>query len=228
MTPSSYDSSHDNFDTDHTDNAAEFVRTDVDKLFDAVNKIETKLGMSTGDIVAGKVVKVQGKAVPAPGAGQDGMTWRYDHGTGAMVWTALTSTSLAGDLSGTTSEAVVEGMQEKPLPAPVAGDDGKAIVYDHGAGEWAYVDLPPGVQGATPTVASAATVTLPDNDVVKISGTTTITSITASWPGRRVVLIFTDVLTLTDGSNLKLVGNLVTAADIAITLACDGTSWFEA
>ncbi len=226
--PSSYDSSHDNFDTDHSDNATDLVRVEVDKLFDAVNKIETKLGLSTSDVVAGKVVKIQGKPVPAPGAPQDGMTWRYDHGTGAMIWTALSSTSLAGDLSGTTSEAVVEGMQEKPLPAPVSGDDGKAIVYDHGAGEWIYVEMPPSLQGATPTVASAANVTLPANDVVKISGTTTITSITASWPGRVVVLVFTDVLTLTDGSNLKLVGNLVTAADIAITLACDGTSWFEA
>lgn len=80
---------------------------------------------------------------------------------------------------------------------------------------------------ATPTVASATTITLPDDPVVKISGTATITSITASWAGRRVTLIFTGALTLTDGSNLKLAGDFVTVVDDAITLACDGSSWFE-
>lgn len=78
-----------------------------------------------------------------------------------------------------------------------------------------------------PTVASAATVTLPGDAVVTISGTTTITSITASWAGRRVTLIFSGALTLTDGSNLKLAGNFVTTADDAITLVCDGTNWVE-
>lgn len=86
---------------------------------------------------------------------------------------------------------------------------------------------PSELQGATPTVASAATVTLPENPVVKISGTTTITSITASWAGRRVTLIFTGALTLTDGGNLKLQGNFTSVADDAITLACDGTNWYE-
>lgn len=78
-----------------------------------------------------------------------------------------------------------------------------------------------------PTVASAATVTLPGDPVITISGTTTITSITASWAGRRVTLIFSGALTFTDGSNLKLNGNFVTTADDTITLVCDGTNWFE-
>lgn len=82
--------------------------------------------------------------------------------------------------------------------------------------------------GATPTIASAATVTLPADSVIKISGTTTITSITAGAAGRRVTLIFTGVLTLVDGSNLKLAGNFVTAVDDAITLVSDGTNWYEA
>lgn len=34
-------------------------------------------------------VTVRSKPIPAPGAGQDQMTWKYDHGTGAMVWVAL-------------------------------------------------------------------------------------------------------------------------------------------
>lgn len=78
------------------------------------------------------------------------------------------------------------------------------------------------------TVASAATVTLPNVGVVTITGTTTITSITAGTAGRRVTLIFAGALTLVDGSNLKLAGNLVTVADDAITLVSNGTNWYEA
>lgn len=80
-----------------------------------------------------------------------------------------------------------------------------------------------------PSVASAATVSLPfGSPVVKITGTTTITSLTApGHAGRRVTLIFGDVLTFTDGSNLKLAGNFTTAADATITLVCDGTNWYE-
>lgn len=80
-------------------------------------------------------------------------------------------------------------------------------------------------------VASAATVTLPlDRDVIQISGTTNITSVTAGAANanRRVTLVFSGVLTFTDGSNLKLAGNFVTAADASITIACvDGTNWVE-
>jgi hypothetical protein len=78
-------------------------------------------------------------------------------------------------------------------------------------------------------VASAATVTLPyHSDYFNITGTTTVTSVTASWIGRRVTLKFAGILTFTDGSNLKLNGNFVTSADDTITLVCDGTNWFEA
>lgn len=86
-----------------------------------------------------------------------------------------------------------------------------------------------GVSIPSTTVASAATVTLPmAPDTFHISGTTNITSVTASWPDRTVKLIFDGILTFTDGSNLKLAGNFVTTADDTITLVCDGTNWFEA
>lgn len=77
-------------------------------------------------------------------------------------------------------------------------------------------------------VASAATVTLPPDRVYfNITGTTNITSVTASWAGRRVVFRFAGILTFTDGSNLKLAGNLVTTADDTICLVCNGTNWYE-
>lgn len=79
-------------------------------------------------------------------------------------------------------------------------------------------------------VASAATVTLPDYDlgVINVTGTTGITSITATgMQSRMVTLTFAGILTVTNGSNLKLTGNFTTAAGSALTLACDGTNWYE-
>ncbi|HEY6731041.1 MAG TPA: right-handed parallel beta-helix repeat-containing protein [Solirubrobacterales bacterium] len=78
-------------------------------------------------------------------------------------------------------------------------------------------------------VASAATVTLPPlGSLFRITGTTNITSLTASWNGREVTLRFASTPTFTDGSNLRLAGNLVATADDTITLICDGTNWYEA
>jgi hypothetical protein len=77
-------------------------------------------------------------------------------------------------------------------------------------------------------VASAATVTLPVvGRYFDVTGTTSITSVTASWPGRVVTLQFDGALTFTDGSNLRLNGNYVTTTDDTITLISDGTNWHE-
>lgn len=82
--------------------------------------------------------------------------------------------------------------------------------------------------GVSSAVASAGTVTLPSiGSYFTITGTTNITSITASWIGRLVTLNFGGVLTFTDGSNLLLAGNLATTADDTITLRSDGTNWIE-
>ena len=100
-------------------------------------------------------------------------------------------------------------------------------VVDHRAGpRGVHGDLPP---PAAVTVASAATIAIAIGQrVVSISGTTNITSITATGhSGAVVTLIFAGILTFTDGSNLKLAGNFVTTADDTITLACDGTNWHE-
>jgi hypothetical protein len=80
-----------------------------------------------------------------------------------------------------------------------------------------------------PTVASAAALDLPMGRVIKVTGTTNITSISNIYePERVVTLIFADALTFTDGSNLRLAGNFVTTADDTITLACDETGlWYE-
>ena len=100
-------------------------------------------------------------------------------------------------------------------------------VQDHRAGPLGvHGDMPP---PAAVTIASAATIAIPlGQRVVTISGTTGITSITATGhSGTTVVLIFSGALTVTDGGNLKLAGNFTTTADDTLTLACDGTNWHE-
>ncbi len=71
--------------------------------------------------------------------------------------------------------------------------------------------------------------TLGDGTYFYITGTNNITSIAAasSTAGRLLVLRFADILTFTDGNNLKLAGNLATTEDDTITLICDGTNWYE-
>ena len=75
--------------------------------------------------------------------------------------------------------------------------------------------------------AGATLTLLPHSDFFVITGTNNITSVTASWPQRVVTLQFQGILTFTDGSNLKLAGNLATSADDTITIVCDGTDWYE-
>lgn len=86
-----------------------------------------------------------------------------------------------------------------------------------------------GTQGVD--TASASTVTLPQfGDTFVVTGTADITSITASWPGRIVTLLFSGTAAtngVVDGSNLKLAGNLAYTPDDALTLRCDGTNWYE-
>lgn len=84
--------------------------------------------------------------------------------------------------------------------------------------------------GAKGTVASVAgTITLPAGTFIDVTGTNTITSITATNAdiGRLVILKFTSTASLTDGSNLKLGGNFAGSADDTISLICDGTNWYE-
>ena len=77
-------------------------------------------------------------------------------------------------------------------------------------------------------VASTASMTLgSDGTFFDITGTTTITSITAKSAGSIVIMQFDGALQVTDGSNLKLQGNFTTAAESVLGLVSDGTNWFE-
>lgn len=85
-----------------------------------------------------------------------------------------------------------------------------------------------GLVGSGANVASAAAI-VPTGNLFHLTGTTNVTSITSTGinAGTVITIIFDDVLTFTDGSNLKLAGNFVTTADDTITLQFDGTNWYE-
>lgn len=85
-----------------------------------------------------------------------------------------------------------------------------------------------GLVGNGTNVVSANAI-VPTGNLFHVTGTTNVTSITSSGilAGTKVTIIFDGILTFTDGSNLKLAGNFVTAANSTISLAYDGTSWFE-
>lgn len=80
-----------------------------------------------------------------------------------------------------------------------------------------------------PTVASASPLNLPVNagDIFLITGTTNFSTLNPNWTRKKITLIFTNVLTVTDGASMKLNGNLVTAADTVLELVNDGTKWYE-
>lgn len=82
---------------------------------------------------------------------------------------------------------------------------------------------------AAPIISSAGILTLPQQwNIVSITGTTNITEIrTGGHSNRIVTLVFDDALTVTNGSNLRLASNFVTTANDTLTLACNGTNWFE-
>lgn len=77
-------------------------------------------------------------------------------------------------------------------------------------------------------VASAGAMTLGDDgNIFKVTGTTSITSITIKTAGTLVCIYFEGILTVTDGSNLDIQGDFITYAGASIVLASDGTNWVE-
>lgn len=110
----------------------------------------------------------------------------------------------------------------------VATTGATAFVVDGGTGTDKIVKDNIWAGSTVATVASAAALAVPANvEIVNVTGTTTVTSMTGGYKGRRVKLIFAGILTFTDGSNLKLAGNFVTSADDSIVLTYDGTNWNE-
>jgi hypothetical protein len=80
-----------------------------------------------------------------------------------------------------------------------------------------------------PTVASATSIMIRNTmGIVNVSGSASITTITATYAGDRLRLISTGTWTLVNATgNLNLASNFVTTSGSSIVIECDGTSWYE-
>lgn len=114
----------------------------------------------------------------------------------------------------------------------VLGIGGIGLVsFDFAQEALAYANSGAFIYDNSITVASAPAIILPTGwDVIPVTGSTNITSISASAADkyRRVTLVFEGVLTVVNGSNLKLGADVTTAAFSSLTLVCDGTNWIKA
>jgi hypothetical protein len=79
------------------------------------------------------------------------------------------------------------------------------------------------------TVASATTLIIsPASTFIVVTGTTSITGITATYISHQITLKFNAVDVIVDASaNLQLAGNFTSSANSTLTLVCDGATWFE-
>lgn len=78
-------------------------------------------------------------------------------------------------------------------------------------------------------LASASALPQPTCDIHTVTGTTTVTSITATnFPvGKMLTLITAGSVTFNDGNNLSLTGNLSMTANDTLTLIYDGTNFSQ-
>jgi hypothetical protein len=106
------------------------------------------------------------------------------------------------------------------------GTSGVSAHRDHVHAVLALVAANLGTRGTA--TASAATVTLPtDGVIVPITGTTTITSITAVTKGVVMLEFASAGCLVSNGSNLKLRSDYLSTAFGVLLLECDGTNWIE-
>lgn len=91
------------------------------------------------------------------------------------------SEAVTGDVSFTGNAGTVEALQGVLVPAPVAGDDGKALTYDHASGEFIYDSSGGGAPTDAQYLVGAASGSL---SAEKVIGTDFLATATyASIPG---------------------------------------------
>lgn len=111
---------------------------------------------------------------------------------------------------------------------------GDVALQRHAAGVYRISDGSTGVKffmGGGASVASASALPLPTGNVFHVTGTTAVTSITATnfQAGVEIILIFDGSLTFTHGNNIILAGatNFSATANDTLKLVYDGTNFYE-
>lgn len=144
-----------------------------------------------------------------------------------VVWFAATTTVNDGSSGG--GNIFLSGSQ----PVTFLADDSLTL-YSTGTNWIELARSTPTYAVGTP-ITAAATIAIPsEGDVFHVTGNTNITNgitVNARDAGRRVVLIFEGTPTVSDTGTSKLAGNFVAAGTTndydTLTLACDGTNWYE-
>jgi len=151
--------------------------------------------------------------------------WVTDKSNGVKITAARMDAEMDQVIVALNQKAIIKATApSSPIEGMLWYDTTDNLLKCYTGASWVIVQ----VVGKGADVASAGTMTLgTDGNFFDITGTTGITSITIKDVGSIVYLQFDGVLTVTDGSNLKLAGDLVTAAGTTLTLISDGTNWWE-
>jgi len=151
------------------------------------------------------------------------------------------ATAAAADAAAASADAAAAAVSAATFPVITPSDAFKIIEGNAGGTAFNFVTFLSKLQAETniafggiakfkkgADIASTAAMTLlDDGNFFDITGTQTITSIVIKTAGTVVYLQFDDVLTVTDGSNLTLLGDFTTKAGSVLVLASDGTNWHE-
>lgn len=195
---------------------------DADLTFDG-----TRLSATSATVASQLVIPAGSTAATAVLFANDTDTWMGSAGVGNISFYTNNAERFRMGATGTLSMSA--GITLGPsIAVPDAAifrvSAGVARVSSSAAGTVTTYFL-----GGGANVASASALPVPAAALYHVTGTTTVTSITSTNMGTGVcvVLIFDGILTMTDGSNLKLAGDFVTSADDTLTICYDGSNWFE-
>ena len=77
-------------------------------------------------------------------------------------------------------------------------------------------------------VASADPLTIPmTGDLFLVTGSTDFGTLIGGWPGRRVLLIFSEALAIFDGGTMNLTGDFIATPGSCLEIIFDGFQWIE-
>jgi hypothetical protein len=147
------------------------------------------------DIIGGSEFAIDDSTICSSSAGNSGTAIKIE--VGASDSSIRNNVIGACDNSGATMATGVSVTQTSGLVGIITGNDilgtTTALTFSPSAGNGstAVIDRNLGIDNQNPTIASAATISLPVNPIVLLTGITTVTTINGGWSNRHVTLIAT-------------------------------------